>query len=122
MLALQDPREAYARVEFDARVAGATPTELVMLCYEQLVAALGTALHAHRAGDNRARSHAITRALTAMTALELGIEGNGSVVGALRTFYGASRKALLDSAPAFDSERIEALRRDFRDIMLAMSR
>lgn len=115
-----DPREAYGRVEFDARVAGASAGELVLLCYERLLAALGTALHAHAAGDNRARSQALTRALTALTALELGIAGSGGVVEALRTFYAAARKIVLDSAPAFSPERIEALRRDVRDIMQAM--
>ena len=43
MLMLRSPHEAYRKVDFDARVAGATPQQLVALCYEQLIAALGTA-------------------------------------------------------------------------------
>lgn len=121
MLGVLSPQEAYSRVEFDARVAGASPRELVMLCYEQLVAALGTALHADRAGDYRARSQAITRSLTALTALELGIEGEGVVVTALRTFFAASRRTILDAVPRFEPHRVETLRSDCREIMLTMA-
>lgn len=42
------------------------------------------------------------------------------MVGALRTFYSASRKAVLDSVPAFDVQQIESVRGDLREIMLAM--
>ena len=47
MLMRRTPHEAYRRVDFDARVKGASPSELVHLCYEHLVSALGTAIHAH---------------------------------------------------------------------------
>ena len=63
MLALRSPQEVYRRVEFDARIAGANPRELVLVCFEQLNAALGRALHAAAAGDNAAKSAALTRAL-----------------------------------------------------------
>lgn len=66
--------------------------------------------HADRAGDNYARSHAIASSLTALK-----LDGDGAV----RTFYAASRHALLDKAPSFDPARVATLRRDFREIMLA---
>ena len=51
MLAMRSPHEAYRRVDFDARVAGADPGQLVTLCYEQLISALGTAVYANGLGD-----------------------------------------------------------------------
>ena len=81
MLALRTPSEAYRRVDFDARVEGADPRTLVMLCYESLVSSLGTALFAHDRGDNRAKSAALTRAVSALTALLLGM---GALAGLRR--------------------------------------
>ena len=69
MLATRSPHEAYRRVDFDARVAGADPGQLVTLCYEQLISALGTAVYANGLGDNLLKSQSLTRALSAITAL-----------------------------------------------------
>ncbi|MCB2058681.1 MAG: flagellar protein FliS, partial [Novosphingobium sp.] len=65
------PQETYRRVDFDARVAGADPRQLVALCYEQLIAALGSAIYAATSGDNALKSASLTRALAALTALQL---------------------------------------------------
>jgi flagellar protein FliS len=116
MLAQRSPHEAYRRVDFDARVTGAGPAELVHLCYEQLVGALGTAIHADAIGDNSLKSRSLTRALTAVTALQLGTAQGEGVAAALRQVYEAARRAILESATAFDSKRVEALRQDFLEI------
>jgi flagellin-specific chaperone FliS len=116
MLALRNPHEAYRRVDFDARIEGADPAQLVSLCYEQASAALASALFANGAGDNMGKSQAITRALAAITALQLGIRGEGGVADALRQFYGAARRTLLDCAVQFDAERVAAIREDMLDI------
>ena len=71
MLARHNPQDAYRRVDFDARVTGADPMQLVALCYEHLIAALGTALFAHERADNAAKSTALTRGVSALTALLL---------------------------------------------------
>lgn len=57
MLALRNPSEAYRRVDFDARVEGADPASLVLLCYETLTAALGSAIFAAERGDSRLIEH-----------------------------------------------------------------
>lgn len=114
------PHEAYRRVDFDARVSGAGPAELVHLCYEHLVGALGTALHADRGGDNGLKSRSITRALTAITALQMGISGDNPMAGALNQLYQSARRTILDSALVFDAARIETLRRDFSEIGAAL--
>jgi flagellin-specific chaperone FliS len=122
MLLMTSPQEAYRRVDFDARVSGAGPAELVHLCYEHLVSALGTAVHADRRGDNCLKSRSMTRALTAITALQMGIaDGAGDgMAGALGQLYEAARRTILDSALAFDAERIATLREDFAEIGAAL--
>lgn len=122
MLALRNPREAYRRVDFDARVEGAGPAQLVALCYEQAGSALSAALFAHAAGNNQSKSQALTRALSAITALQLGVCGEADVAGALHRFYGAVRHTLLDCALDFDAAAVAAIRRDLAEIAAAFSR
>lgn len=121
MLAHRSPQETYRRIDFDARVQGAGAPELVALCYEQLVSAIGSAIFANEREDNALKSQSLTRALSAVTALQLGVRGDSGVAGALRTFYEGARRALLESATAFDAERLAVLRRDVADIAEAVA-
>lgn len=120
MLTQRSPHEAYRRIDFDARVEGADPRHLVQLCYEQFIGALGSAIFAQGKGDNLLKSQSLTRALSAVTALQLGVSGEGSVADALRTLYEAARKSILDSALQFDSAMLERIRQDFVEISRAM--
>jgi flagellar protein FliS len=122
MLARHTPQEAYRRVEMDARVNGSDPRQLVSLCYEQLIGALGSALHAAAQGDNRGKSAGMTRAMSSLTALQLGVSGEGGVADALRHFYEATRRTLLDNVLAFDPQTIATMRQDFIDIAKATGR
>lgn len=115
------PHEAYRRVDFDARVAGADPHQLVSMCYEQLAAALGTALFAHDRGDNQLKGQSLTRALSAIAALQLGVSGEENIARALRHLYKAARKSVLDSAVKFDPAVIQSIRQDFLDISHALN-
>ncbi len=121
LLARHSPQDAYRRVDFDARVNGCDPMELVGLCYEQLIGSLGSATFAYQRGDNDAKSKALTRALSALTALQLGISGSEGVAQALRQFYTAARGAVLDSVLAFDPNRIDQVRGDFIEIAAALT-
>jgi flagellar biosynthetic protein FliS len=121
MLAERNPQAVYRRVDFDARVQGADPSQLVTLCFEQLSSALGTALFAHDKGDNRMKSEALTRAISALTALHFGVQGEGGVSDALRHMYNSARRSLLDCVLAFDSGQIERIRADFLEIGQAMT-
>jgi flagellar protein FliS len=121
LLARHTPQDAYRKVDFDARVNGCAPMELVGLCYEQLIASLGSALFAHDRGDNDSKSKALTRALSALTALQLGVAGTEGVAAALRQFYQAARSALLDAVLTFDPVRIKQVRQDFLDIASALT-
>ena len=123
MLAFTDPREAYRRSEIDARVeGGADPADLVRLCLEQAVGGLGLAIIAHERRDPAARSKALTRALSAITALDMGVDRSAPLAAALLHIYGAARKAILDSVLAFDAELLGTVRQDFVEIARALGR
>lgn len=121
MLAQRNPHEAYRRVDFDARVASAKPAELVVLCLEQFISATGSALVAHERQNNERKSQSMTRALSALTALQMGIDGGSGMAGALSQFYGAARQVLLDSVLRFNAPAIKALRHDFIDVLQALA-
>ena len=121
MLAFTDPREAYRRSEIDARVeGGADPSDLVRLCYEQAIGGLGLAIIAHERKDPAARSKALTRALSALTALDMGVDRSAPLADALLQLYGAARKAILDSVVSFDAETLKQMRQNFIDIAKAI--
>ena len=121
MLAQQSPQTVYRRINFDACVGSSDPGQRAELYYEQLVAALGTALFAHDQNDNRMTSEALTRAVAALTALQLDISGRGGVVDALHQLYAAARISVLDSALRFKPATIAAIRHNFVDIARALS-
>ncbi|HZV08960.1 MAG TPA: flagellar protein FliS [Novosphingobium sp.] len=121
MLASRDPNQVYRRVDFDARVTAADPAELVKLCFEQLIAAIGSALIAEERGDNQTKSRALTRAISALTALQLGVSGNDSMSQALLVLYNAARKSVLDSALAFHAPTLERIRADFIEIAQSLT-
>lgn len=120
MRATSDPTEAYRRSQVDARVQGGDTAELVRLCLEQVIAGLGSAVLAHGRGESTMRSKALTRALTALTALEMGVDRNAVLADALLQLYGAARQTLLDSVTGFDPAALETVRRDFIEIAAAM--
>lgn len=116
----RSPHEAYRSVDFNARVSCATAAELVHLCYEHLVGALGTAIHAEERGDNGLKSRSMTRALSAVMALQMGVSGDEGISSALRHMYESARRTILDSALTFDAGRIAGLRDDFAEIGRAL--
>lgn len=121
MLACSDPREAYRRSEIDARVeGGGDPADLVRLCFEQVIGGLGLAIIAHERSDPAARSKALTRALSAVTALDIGVDRSAPLAGALLQLYGAARQAILDCVVSFDGELLERVRQDFIEIARAL--
>ena len=121
MLTQRNPDTAYRRVDFDARVSSASPAELVKLCYEQLIAALGRALIAEGRADNRLKSEALTRAVSALNALQMGVIGEGEVADALHQIYTSARRSVLDCVLSFDAETIARIRQDFIEIAAALN-
>jgi flagellin-specific chaperone FliS len=121
VLAQRNPQEAYRRVDFDARIAAAAPGELVVLCLEQFVTATGSAIIAHERQNNLLKSQSLTRALSALMALQMGVDGNVGIAAALGQFYGAARRTLLDSVLHFDVDAIKATRQDFMEVWEALA-
>lgn len=120
MLLSRDPGETYRRVDFDARVKGASSLQLVALCLEQAAGSLGRAIYAQEHGDNSAKSAALTRAVAAITALELGVDSNHPAGQPLLQLYQAARRTILDNALRFDPAQLETIRTDLLDIREAM--
>lgn len=120
MLLRRDPGETYRRVDFDARVKGASSVQLVALCLEQAAGSLGRAIYAQEHADNAAKSAALTRAVAAITALELGVDGAHPAGGPLLHLYQVARRTILDSALRFDAAKLETIRTDLLDIREAM--
>jgi flagellin-specific chaperone FliS len=120
MLLRRDPGETYRRIDFDARVNGANSRQLVELCMEQMAGSLGRAIYAASHHDNAAKSAALTRAVAALTALELGVDPAHPTGGALLQFYQAARRSVLDCVLNFDAAKLDTIRADFIDIRQAM--
>jgi flagellar biosynthetic protein FliS len=120
MYNLRSPAEAYRKVDFDARIAGADPGQLVVLCYEQLATALGSAVYAAEAGDNARKSAALTRALAALTALQLGLDHGQPIAVTLATLFESARHTVLDSVIQFDAAALTRLKQDVAEIAGAL--
>jgi flagellar protein FliS len=120
MLLRRDPGETYRRVDFDARVKGASSLQLVALCLEQAAGSLGRAIYAQEHGDNSAKSAALTRAVAAITALELGVDSAHPAGQPLLQLYQAARRTILDNALRFDATQLDTIRTDLLDIREAM--
>lgn len=120
MLLRRNPSEAYRRVDFDARVNGADPRQLLDLCLEQLTGSLASAMFAQQNGDNAAKSAALTRAVAALTALQMGVDTSNPTGPALMHLYQSARKAVLDSAINFNAAQLSTIRQDFIEIRQAM--
>jgi flagellar protein FliS len=116
----RDPSEAYRRVDFDARVKGANSRQLVDLCLEQVAGSVGRAIHAAQHGDNGAKSRALTRAVSALTALQMGVDVNAPTGAALIQLYQSARNTILDNVLNFDPVSLAQIREDFVEIRAAL--
>lgn len=121
MHALRNPNQAYRRVDFEARVVGGSPRDLVLVCYDQLGQSIARALACHDRRDNLGKSEALTRALTAIAALQMGIDPAAPMAGALGDFYAGARRVLLDAVLNFDPGALASLNQDVRDVARALA-
>lgn len=119
MIGARSPADAYRTIDYDARVAGSSPQDLVIVSYEYFVAALDAAIFAHEARNNTHKSAALTRALAMLTSLQLGIDPGNRLATALVEVYDAARRAVLDSVVRFDATALRRVRADFTEISVA---
>ena len=63
-----------------------------------------------------------TRAISALTALQMGVDLANPTAGALVQLYQSARNAILDCVTRFDARTLQAIRQDFTEIREAMLR
>jgi flagellar protein FliS len=87
----------YGRVSLEARVASASPHQLVVMLYQRLGVLLREATEAARMGNSARRLRATERALAIVDGLDatLDLERGGGVAAALRQVYALLRDRLL---------------------------
>lgn len=101
-----DPGETYRAVDVASRVGGASPHDLIMLLYEDLLRELRLAAAATERNDYTTKSAKLTKSLAILFALEAGLDFNkgGEVAETLSRFYRGARetimRASLDHSPA----------------------
>lgn len=116
MLALSDPALAYRRSHFEARLLAASPQDMVIMCLDDLLANLVRFEHAELRDDREVRSDALTRCVTSLTALEMGVDRSASLGDALVHFYTAAKAALLGMLVSADVTRLRTIKADFVEI------
>lgn len=119
MLAQARPGDAYRESNFDVRLMASTRDDLVLICLDDLIENLGVLEIAETRGDRAARSRTLTRCVTALTALEMGIDREAELASSLMQFYGAAKGLLLDSIRVVDLRQIGDLRSDLTEISAA---
>ncbi len=102
MLARAKPGEAYRQSNFDVRLMASDRDDLVLICLDDLIENLGVLEIVEQRDDRAARSRTLTRCVTALTALEMGIDREAELASSLAQFYGAAKNLMLDSIRALD--------------------
>ena len=98
----------------EEEVLSASPVKLVQLLYGSALEAIGAARRYLRQGDIRARSRAITKAMTIITELSVSLDrdAGGSLSKNLAELYGYVEKLLIEAnvgqtdAPLATAERL----------------
>ncbi|KZY23328.1 hypothetical protein A3726_28030, partial [Erythrobacter sp. HI0037] len=86
---------------------------------DDLIENLGVLEIVEQRDDRAARSRTLTRCVTALTALEMGIDREAELASSLAQFYGAAKNLMLDSIRALDLGKVRQLRDDLREIAFA---
>lgn len=116
MLTASDPGLAYRRSSFEARLLAASPQDMVIMCLDDLLANIVRFEQADLRDDRETRSRALTRCITSLTALELGVDRAAPVASALLQFYAAAKSAMLGMVVEVEVSVLRTVKRDFEDI------
>ncbi len=116
MLSCPKPNEAYRQSSFEARLLGSSRNDLIIFCLEDFLENLVSLELADARGDSAGRSRAITRSITALTALELGLDRQAALSDSLAHLYSSAKNVLLNSVRHTDKANIAAIKRDFSEI------
>ncbi len=121
MRAAADPRSAYRRVERDAAILGSDSRALTLLCFDELITSIASAVHADRSGLLARRAEALLRANSALSALQAGTDPGHPLAGAMQAMFGAAERSLRSAMVRFMPGPLEMIVADFTDIRAAMS-
>lgn len=116
MLAAHDPGLAYRRSSFEARLLAASPQDMVLVCLDDLLANLVRFEQAELRDDRASRSSALTRCITALTALEMGVDRAAPLGAALLQLYAAAKSTLLGMVVSIEVGQLRTIKADFEDI------
>lgn len=117
----QNPREAYRRVELDARIEGSSGTRLAQICLEAIVQSLGNARIANQRGDRLLAKDALSRALSVTLGLDRALDTDNPIAGAMHEFYSGATAQIRHSIQKFDDAAMAQLKVDFAEILGAMT-
>lgn len=121
MLVSANAKSAYRRVERDAAILGSDSRALTLLCFDEFITSLSSALHADRRGSFVQRGDALLRANAALSALHAGTDPGHPLAGAMREMFGAAERTLRSAMVRFTAGSVEIVLHDFIDIHAALS-
>lgn len=117
----QNPRDAYRRVELDARIEGSSGAKLAQICLEAIVQSLGHARIASARGDRIAAKDALSRALSVILGLDRALDTDNPIAGAMHEFYAGATAQIRHSIRQYDDAAMAQLTVDFTEILGAMA-
>ncbi len=121
MQMLANPAEAYRRVEIDAFIVGGQGAQLTRLCFAEAIGALNRSLYFDGKNEPEARGKCITKAISSVQALRMGIDRKHPIANALLTVYGNAIGRLASNMGSFEPDDIVALRHDLLEIEQAFA-
>ena len=116
-------RARYQAVDVQSRVEGATPHQLVLILFEELLKALDAMAFAAERGDYLARGQRQSRALNIISGLEgsLDFDQGGEIATGLASIYREARRLVVKGGRDNNPEDIRAARTLLGDIAGAWS-
>lgn len=121
MAVLTDPARAYRRVQRDAAILGSDQRALILLCYDEFLAAISSALHADRYGSPGLLREALGHAASALSAIRAGTDPAHPIAVVLESMFDAAHRAIRGAMVNFRSVSLQSLYDDFNDIRRALA-
>lgn len=114
----------YEALSITSRIEGASPHELVVILYEELLRSLDVARSALVAGKPDAFRSGRERSISILIALEasLDFDQGGDLAALLGGIYGSMRKELASLGAGNPPERLETLRGGIAELLEAWTR
>ena len=116
VLTALNPGQAYRKCSFDARLLAASPQDMVLMCLDDFLANLVRFERAELRDDREVRSRALTRCITSLTALEMGVDRSAPVGDVLANFYASAKSALLTMVVHVKPMTLRRIKEDFEEI------